>query len=42
MSIEELRRELAAAIKAGDVVRQQAIRLLLDRMVGPKAKKETR
>ena len=42
VSIEELRLELAAAIKARDVVRQQAIRALLDRMVGPKAEKETR
>jgi len=42
VSIEELRLELAAAIRARDVARQQAIRALLDRMVGPKAEKETR
>ena len=42
MSIEELRAKLAAALKAGDVVEQRAIRALLDSTVGPKAEKETR
>ena len=42
MSIEELRLKLAAAIRARDVIEQQRIRALLDRVVGPKAEKETR
>jgi len=42
VTVEELRLKLAAAIKAGDVVEQRAIRALLDSTVGPKAEKETR
>jgi len=41
-ALDDLKLRLAAAIKAGDVVEQQRIRVLLDRVVGPKAEKETR
>lgn len=42
MTVDQLRRRLAAAIRAGDLTAQRAIRAELDQAAGPTADKETR